>query len=113
LALLLVAVIVALAITLCPVLPAVRILAGFVATPIIVLMVLFLYSELRGQSWSYAGAATLGALGAGFRLIVNGHPELEVGGDLPLAVTVVYASLGTLVVATSLWAFCSSRKVDR
>jgi hypothetical protein len=113
LVLFLLAVFVALAITVSSVAPAVRIFAGFVVSPIIALTVFFLYYELRGRRWSFAGAAALGALGVGLRLVVNSHPGLEVGGGLPVVVTLAYASLGLLVVVTSLWAFGSLPKIER
>jgi hypothetical protein len=113
LVLFLVAILVALVITLSSVRPVVQILAASVVSPIIFLTLLFLYFERRGRPWSFAGAAVLGAFGVGLRLLVNSHPQLEVGGGLPLAVNVVYASLGALVVATSLWAFVALRKAGR
>jgi len=109
LAVFLVAVVAALVVTLSSVAPSVRILAAVVVTPIIALTLLLIYFELRGRSWSYAGAAALGALGVGLRLIVSTQPQLEVGGGLPLSVTVVYVTLGILVVVTSVEAYLSVR----
>jgi len=113
LAVFLVAVVAALAITVSSVTPSVRLLAVAVVTPIIVLTLLLLSFELRGRSWSYAGAAVLGALGVGLRLVISTQPQLEVGGGLPLYVTVAYVALGVLVVATSLGAFRSVRRDHR
>lgn len=110
LTLFLLAIVVALAITLVSVAPSVRLLAGSVVLPILGLGLAFLYLERRRRSWSFVGAAALGVLGVVVRLIVNAHPDLEVGGGLPLSVTVVYAGLGILVAATSLWAFSSTRE---
>jgi hypothetical protein len=76
LALFLVAVLTALAVTLSSVAPSVRLLASAVVTPIIGLTLLLLYFELRGRSWPYAGAAVLGALGIGLRLTVSTQPHL-------------------------------------
>src|SRR5208282_2076183 len=106
----LVAVVGALAITLSSVAPSVRLLAAVVVAPISALTALLLYFELHGRSWSYAGAAAIGVLGVGLRLIVSTQPRLEVGGGLPLAVTAGYVVLGILVVVTSLGAYLSVRR---
>jgi len=113
LVLFLVAVIAALVVTLSSVAGPVGVLAAAAVTPIIILTLLFLYFEGRGRPWSFAGAAALGILGVTLRLIVNTQPQLEVGGGLPLWVTVSYVTLGTLVVATSLWAFATLRRANR
>ena len=113
LALFLVAVIAALAITLYSVAFPVGLLAVAVVSPILVLTLLVLYFERRRKPWSFAGGAALGTLGVTLRLIVNSHPQLEVGGGLPVWVTLAYVTLGTLVVATSLWALLSMKRVDR
>ncbi|MGA7922862.1 MAG: hypothetical protein WCA77_02665 [Thermoplasmata archaeon] len=113
LALFLVAVIGALAIALYSVAAPVGLLAASAVSPIIVLALLFLFFERRGRPWSFAGATALGILGVTLRLIINTRPQLEVGGGLPLWVTVTYLTLGTLVVATSLWAFLSLRRTNR
>jgi len=105
LVLFLVAIVVALVITLSSVAPAVRLIAGSLVSPIIALTLLFLYFESRGRPWSFAGAAVLGVLGVSLRLVVNTQPRLEVGGGLPIVVTIVYATLGILVIASSLWAY--------
>src|SRR5579863_5668136 len=83
LAMFLLAIVAALAITLSSVSAPVRALATVVVTPIIGLTLVFLYFELRGRTWGYLGAAGLGALGVALRLIVNSQPQLEVGGGLP------------------------------
>ncbi|MGD0587356.1 MAG: hypothetical protein ABSA63_00960 [Thermoplasmata archaeon] len=113
LALFIVAVIAALAVTLYSAAAPVGLLATAAVAPIIVLTLLFLYFERRRRPWSFAGAAALGILGVTLRLIVNTQPQLEVGGGLPLWVTVTYVTLGTLVVVTSLWAFLSLRRANR
>lgn len=107
LAVFLIAIVAALAVTLSSVAPSVRTVAVVVVAPIIALTLLLLYFELRGRIWSYAGAVVLGALGAGLRLVVSTQPQLEVGGGLPLAVTVAYVALGILVVVASLGAYRS------
>jgi hypothetical protein len=113
LALFLVAVIAAMAVTVSSVTAPVGVLAASVVSPIVGLAILFLYFERRGRLWSFAGAAALGILGVTLRLIINSQPRLEVGGGLPLWVTGIYAALGTLVVGTSLWACLSLRRATR
>jgi len=113
LVLFLAAVIAALAVTLRSVSAPVGLLAASAVAPIIVLTLLFLYFEGRHRPWSFAGAAALGILGVTLHLIVNTQPQLEVGGGLPLWVTITYVTLGALVVATSLWAFASLRQANR
>jgi hypothetical protein len=112
LALFLVAVLAALTVTLFSVTAPVALLATAVVFPIIVLTLVFLYFELQRRPWSFAGAAALGVLGVTLRLIINTIPNLEVAGGLPPSVTVAYVTLGTLVVATSLWAFHTSRRAN-
>ena len=109
----LIAVLSALAITLDSVAAPVGIVAILVVGPIVILTIFLLYFERRQQPWSFAGAAGLGFLGVTLRVIVNARPQLEVGGGLPLWVTAAYVALGTLVAATSLWAFISLRRATR
>jgi len=40
---------------------------------------------------------TLGVVGVALRIVVSTQPNLEVGGELPLCVTVLYIVLGALV----------------
>jgi hypothetical protein len=112
LGLFLVAVVAALAVTLFSVTVSVGLLATAVVSPIVALTLLVLYLEFRRRPWSFVGAAALGSLGVTLRLIINTQPSLEVGGGLPLWVTAAYVTLGTLVVATSLWAFLALRRAD-
>jgi len=104
LALFLLAVLAALAVTLLSVSPAVKLLAGAVVAPIIAVTLLLLHFERKGKRWSFAGAGALGGLGVTLRLVVNSMPSLEVGGGLPVQVTVTYIALGLAVAGASLWA---------
>ena len=113
LAFFLVAIVAALGVTLDSVAVSVGLLAAAVVSPIIVLTLLFLYFERRRKPWSFAAAAVLGAFGVALRLIINGHPQLEVGGGLPLWVTLVYVTLGSLVVTTSVWALLALNRANR
>ena len=104
LVLFLLAVLAALAVTLLSVSPAVKLLAGAVVVPIVAVTLLLLYFERNGKRWSFTGAVVLGVLGVALRLVVNSMPSLEVGGGLPVQVTVAYVAVGLAVVGTSLWA---------
>ena len=103
LALFLLAVLAALAVTLLSVSPAVKLLAGVVVVPIVAVTLILLYFERKRRKWSFAAAGALGVVGVTLRLIVNSMPSLEVGGGLPVEVTVTYVALGLAVVGTSLW----------
>ena len=100
----------ALAITLASVAPAVRLVAGIAVIPILIGGSVLLYLERAKRRWSFAAAAGLGVLGIGLRLVVNARPDLEVGGGLPLPVTIVYLVLGAWVAATSLLAFRATHR---
>jgi hypothetical protein len=72
-------------------------LAAGLIIPIILLSVVFIrYCRLR-KFWSFAGATILGVLGVALRVVVSTQPNLEVGGGLPVGVTVVYIVLGSLL----------------
>ena len=59
---------------------------------------MFLFTIVRKRKvWSYAGASIIGAIGVILRVIVSTQPGLEVGGGLPVGVTVLYIVLGALV----------------
>jgi hypothetical protein len=75
----------------------VQILAITLITPMIILNVVFIYFCRRQKVWSYAGASILGVMGVILRVIVSTQPNLEVGGGLPLGITVLYIVLGALV----------------
>ena len=58
----------------------------------------------------------MGAVGVGFRVVVSAQPGLEVGGGLPVGVTVFYVVLGALVALVNFMAYldlknASSRKI--
>jgi hypothetical protein len=74
-----------------------RILAAGLIVPIIVLSLICIRYCKRGIRWGYAGASVLGVVGVALRVVVSTQPTLEVGGGLPLWVTVVYILLGSLV----------------
>jgi hypothetical protein len=59
---------------------------------------LFLFIIVRKRKvWSFAGASILGAIGVILRVIVSTQPNLEIGGGLPVGITVLYIVLGALV----------------
>lgn len=97
----LVAVVLALGVTLASTGPAVGLLALALVSPIVVLGLVFVRYCRMGRAWSFAGAAVLGAVGVLLRLVVSTQPSLEVGGGLPPWVTVVYVGLGSTVALAS------------
>ena len=74
-----------------------RFLSVAFITPITILSIFFIYYCRRKKVWSYAGASILGALGVILRVAVSTQPSLEVGGGLPVGVTILYIVLGALV----------------
>lgn len=106
----LIAIIVALIITLLTVAASVQLLALLVVLPFIVLSGVFIYYCKKRRAWSFAGASVLGALGVITRIVISTRPVLEVGGGLPIWVTVVYIIIGALVAVTNYKAFMEFRK---
>lgn len=92
-----VAIAVALAVTIASVSPGVQLLATALVSPIIILGIVFIYYCRKRKIWSYAGGSILGAIGVVTRIVVSTNPSLEVGGGLPVGVTVLYIVLGALV----------------
>jgi hypothetical protein len=92
-----VAIILALLVTISNVSSGVQLLATIVVSPIIILSIIFIYYCRKRKIWSYAGASILGAIGIILRVIVSTKPNLEVGGGLPVGVTVLYIVIGALV----------------
>ena len=68
----------------------VQLLAITLISPLIILNIIFIYYCRKRKVWSYAGASILGALGVILRVIVSTQPNLEVGGGLPVGITVLY-----------------------
>jgi len=68
---------------------------GFIV-PITALSLTFIFFCRKRKVWSYAGASILGAVGVALRVAVSTQPSLEVGGGLPIGVTVLYIVLGSL-----------------
>ena len=91
------AIVVALIITVESVPFTVRVLAAGVVSPIIVLSIIFIHFCRKRKIWSFAGSAVLGAVGVLLRILISTQPSLEVGGGLPVGVTVLYIVLGSLV----------------
>lgn len=85
--------------------PSTKLLASSVVVPVVGLTVVVLYLERKGKRWSYLGAVGLGVFGIALRLIISSQPQLEVGGGLPLGVTIVYLLLGLSVIVSSGLAF--------
>jgi hypothetical protein len=92
-----VAIVLALVVTLENVSRGVQVVAVVSVTPIIVLSLVFIYYCRKRKVWSYAGASILGAIGVALRVAVSTNPSLEVGGGLPVGVTAFYIVLGALV----------------
>ena len=93
----LVAIILALIVTVINSVFKVQILAITLISPLIILNIVFIYYCRKRKVWSYAGASILGAIGVILRVIVSTQPNLEVGGGLPVGITVLYIVLGALV----------------
>ena len=93
----LVAIILALIVTVMNSVFEVQLLAITLISPLIILNIIFIYYCRRRKVWSYAGASILGAIGVILRVIVSTQPNLEVGGGLPIGITVLYIVLGALV----------------
>lgn len=98
------AVVLALLVTVYSVPDNVKVLALTIVAPFVALGLLLIRYCRRGSAWAFAGCAILAAAGVGLRLVINAHPNLEVGGGLPLWVTVVYVALGLSVSLSSGWA---------
>lgn len=113
LAIFIVAIILALAITVTSASPAARVLAFLAVVPIIAVCVALLYYCRLGRPWSFAGASVLGAIGVALRLVISTRPSLEVGGGLPLPITVVYVALGISVSLTNCLSYLELRKRER
>ena len=93
----LVAIILALIVTVMNSVFQVQLLAITLISPIIVLNIIFIYFCRKRKVWSYAGASILGAIGVILRVIISTQPNLEVGGGLPVGITAFYIVLGALV----------------
>lgn len=91
------AIVAALVITIASVTFAVQVLATVLVSPIVVLSIIFIYYCKKRKFWSFAGASILGAIGVILRVVISTKPSLEVGGGLPVGVTVAYIVLGSLV----------------
>lgn len=93
----LVAIILALIVTVMNSVFEVQLLAITLVSPLIILNIVFIYYCSKRKVWSYAGASILGAIGVILRVIVSTQPNLEVGGGLPIGITVLYIVLGAMV----------------
>ena len=93
----LVAIIIALIITVINSVFDVQILAITLISPIIILNIVFIYYCRQQKAWSYAGASILGVIGVILRVTISTQPNLEVGGGLPAGITVLYIVLGAMV----------------
>ena len=78
-----------------------RVLAVVLVVPIAALGLAFVRYCRLGRLWSYAGASLLGVLGVALRVAVSTQPGLEVGGGLPVGVTVLYIVLSSLLALKS------------
>ena len=108
----LVAIIIALIVTIMNSVFAVQILAITLVSPIIILTIVFIYYCRRRNVWSYAGASILGVIGVILRVIISTQPNLEVGGGLPIGITVLYMVVGALVALKSYESFLELRTLN-
>ncbi len=93
----LVAIILALIVTVINSVFEVQILAITLVSPLIILNIVFIFYCKKQKIWSYVGASILGVIGVILRIIISTQPNLEVGGGLPIGITVLYIVLGALV----------------
>ncbi len=108
----LVAIVIALIVTIMNSVFAVQILAITLVSPIIILTIVFIYYCKRRNVWSYAGASILGVIGVILRVIISTQPNLEVGGGLPIGITVLYMVVGALVALKSYESFLELRTLN-
>ena len=93
----LIAIILALIVTVINSVFKVQLLAITLISPLIILNIVFIYFCRKRKVWSYAGASILAAIGVILRVIVSTQPNLEIGGGLPVGITVLYIVLGALI----------------
>ena len=86
-----------------------RAVSAALVLPIIALNVTFIRYCKRRRAWSFAGATVLGVFGVILRVAVSTQPSLEVGGGLPIGVTVLYIVLGSLVALKAYESFIELR----
>lgn len=109
----LVAIILALIVTVMNSVFEVQLLAVTLISPIIILTVVFIYYCRKQKVWSYAGASILGIIGVILRVTISTQPNLEVGGGLPIGITVLYIVLGALVALKNYESFLELRSLRR
>jgi len=108
----LVAIILALIVTVINSVFEVQLLAITLISPLIILNIVFIYFCRKRKVWSYAGASILGAIGVILRVIVSTQPNLEIGGGLPIGITVLYIVLGALVSLKNYEAMLELRAIN-
>lgn len=92
----LIAVIAALLVTIVSAPMNVKLLSSVLVSPIIILALVFIHFCRKRKIWSFVGATILGIVRVLLR-VISTQPGLEVGGGLPVGVTVVYIVLGSLL----------------
>ncbi len=105
----LVAILLALLVTLVSVSSETQLIAIGAVGPIILLSLIFIYYCRKRKAWSFVGASILGAFGVALRVAISTQPSLEVGGGLPVGVTVLYIVLGSLMSLKSYESFLELR----
>lgn len=92
-----VAIILAFSITIATGTAEMRLLAVGVVVPITALNLVLIYYCRKRKLWAFTGGSVLGVVGVALRVAVSTQPGIEVGGGLPVGVTVLYIVLGALV----------------